>query len=163
MLVRCKDCGRTKKSVCSSYSIPSIRLSRLVISKRLGNFEISFLISTGSHGGASYDKTSTVKMLTHFVRVQSILANKWSRSDNRKHNTNVSIIMDLGLIIIQTLLQALPLYCHCLLLTRWGLATHAYMMNWAIFRPNNVLYPRPTKLEGGYTGFTLSVCPSVCL
>ena len=24
------------------------------------------------------------------------------------------------------------------------------------------LYPRPTKLEGGYTGFTLSVCPSVC-
>ena len=23
------------------------------------------------------------------------------------------------------------------------------------------LYPRPTKLEGGYTGFTLSVCPSV--
>ena len=29
------------------------------------------------------------------------------------------------------------------------------------------LYPRPTKLEGGYTGFTLSVrlsvCPSVCL
>ena len=27
---------------------------------------------------------------------------------------------------------------------------------------NNVLlYPRPTKLEGGYTGFTLSVCPSV--
>ena len=30
----------------------------------------------------------------------------------------------------------------------------------------NLLYPRPTKLEGGYTGFTLSVrlsvCPSVC-
>ena len=30
----------------------------------------------------------------------------------------------------------------------------------------NSLYPRPTKLEGGYTGFTLSVrlsvCPSVC-
>ena len=25
------------------------------------------------------------------------------------------------------------------------------------------LYPRPTKLEGGYTGFTLSVCPSVRL
>ena len=25
-----------------------------------------------------------------------------------------------------------------------------------------LLYPRPTKLEGGYTGFTLSVCPSVC-
>ena len=25
------------------------------------------------------------------------------------------------------------------------------------------LYPRPTKLEGGYTGFTLSVRPSVCL
>ena len=24
-----------------------------------------------------------------------------------------------------------------------------------------LLYPRPTKLEGGYTGFTLSVCPSV--
>ena len=24
------------------------------------------------------------------------------------------------------------------------------------------LYPRPTKLEGGYTGFTLSVRPSVC-
>ena len=23
------------------------------------------------------------------------------------------------------------------------------------------LYPRPTKLEGGYTGFTLSVRPSV--
>ena len=23
-----------------------------------------------------------------------------------------------------------------------------------------LLYPRPTKLEGGYTGFTLSVCPS---
>ena len=26
-----------------------------------------------------------------------------------------------------------------------------------------LLYPRPTKLEGGYTGFTLSVCPSVRL
>ena len=26
---------------------------------------------------------------------------------------------------------------------------------------NAFLYPRPTKLEGGYTGFTLSVCPSV--
>ena len=26
-----------------------------------------------------------------------------------------------------------------------------------------LLYPRPTKLEGGYTGFTLSVRPSVCL
>ena len=25
----------------------------------------------------------------------------------------------------------------------------------------DLLYPRPTKLEGGYTGFTLSVCPSV--
>ena len=25
------------------------------------------------------------------------------------------------------------------------------------------LYPRPTKLEGGYTGFTLSVRPSVRL
>ena len=28
---------------------------------------------------------------------------------------------------------------------------------------NEYLYPRPTKLEGGYTGFTLSVCPSVRL
>ena len=27
---------------------------------------------------------------------------------------------------------------------------------------NGFLYPRPTKLEGGYTGFTLSVRPSVC-
>ena len=26
-----------------------------------------------------------------------------------------------------------------------------------------LLYPRPTKLEGGYTGFTSSVCPSVRL
>ena len=26
---------------------------------------------------------------------------------------------------------------------------------------SSYLYPRPTKLEGGYTGFTLSVCPSV--
>ena len=35
---------------------------------------------------------------------------------------------------------------------------------WLIFEW--FLYPRPTKLEGGYTGFTLSVClsvrPSVC-
>ena len=33
-----------------------------------------------------------------------------------------------------------------------------------LFDPNpyiELLYPRPTKLEGGYTGFTLSVCPSV--
>ena len=29
--------------------------------------------------------------------------------------------------------------------------------------PDVYLYPRPTKLEGGYTGFTLSVCPSVRL
>ena len=28
---------------------------------------------------------------------------------------------------------------------------------------NQLLYPRPTKLEGGYTGFTLSVRLSVCL
>ena len=28
-------------------------------------------------------------------------------------------------------------------------------------RVHILLYPRPTKLEGGYTGFTLSVCPSV--
>ena len=27
---------------------------------------------------------------------------------------------------------------------------------------NWFLYPRPMKLEGGYTGFTLSVCPSIC-
>ena len=26
-----------------------------------------------------------------------------------------------------------------------------------------LLYPRPTKLEGGYMGFTLSLRPSVCL
>ena len=26
----------------------------------------------------------------------------------------------------------------------------------------SLLYPRPTKLEGGYTGFTLSVRPSIC-
>ena len=30
-------------------------------------------------------------------------------------------------------------------------------------QPVPLLYPRPTKLEGGYTGFTLSVCPSVRL
>ena len=43
---------------------------------------------------------------------------------------------------------------------------------WAVIKPpwytrDPSLYPRPTKLEGGYTGFTLSVrlsvCPSVCL
>ena len=27
----------------------------------------------------------------------------------------------------------------------------------------SLLYPRPTKLEGGYTGSTLSICPSVRL
>ena len=35
---------------------------------------------------------------------------------------------------------------------------------WSAFKKNHMfLYPRPTKLEGGYTGFTLSVCPSVRL
>ena len=40
-------------------------------------------------------------------------------------------------------------------LTHWG--------EWCICASVNKpsLYPRPTKLEGGYTGFTLSVCPSV--
>ena len=33
----------------------------------------------------------------------------------------------------------------------------AYMNEWT----ESSLYPRPTKLEGGYTGFTLSVRPSV--
>ena len=51
-----------------------------------------------------------------------------------------------------------------------------YVINWQFFFGMGVfvlgsniycwlasLYPRPTKLEGGYTGFTLSVCPSVRL
>ena len=36
-------------------------------------------------------------------------------------------------------------------------------INWARNIASNYLYPRPTKLEGGYTGFTLSVCLSVRL
>ena len=34
-----------------------------------------------------------------------------------------------------------------------------FLENWSIYI---FLYPRPTKLEGGYTGFTLSVRLSVC-
>ena len=43
-------------------------------------------------------------------------------------------------------------------LNHWGRVIHICV--------STSLYPRPTKLEGGYTGFTLSVrlsvCPSVC-
>ena len=44
----------------------------------------------------------------------------------------------------------------------------SYLFNWISYngKMTSLLYPRPTKLEGGYTGFTLSVrlsvCPSVC-
>ena len=34
---------------------------------------------------------------------------------------------------------------------------------WLSWNDFMFLYPRPTKLEGGYTGFTLSVRPSVHL
>ena len=40
--------------------------------------------------------------------------------------------------------------------------TKKLMGCWPPILPSTLLYPRPTKLEGGYTGFTLSVCPSVC-
>ena len=70
--------------------------------------------------------------------------------------------------------------CWCLLLFSFGQSPLAWFIVpstsegsiWSVifvflvvcFHP--FLYPRPTKLEGGYTGFTLSVrlsvCPSVC-
>ena len=37
------------------------------------------------------------------------------------------------------------------------------MYNVYLYAMNKLLYPRPTKLEGGYTGFTLSVRPAVRL
>ena len=43
----------------------------------------------------------------------------------------------------------------------WG--KHQHSQSWISWLNTQYLYPRPTKLEGGYTGFTLSVCPSVRL
>ena len=40
---------------------------------------------------------------------------------------------------------------------------HYYTPAQRSWRGGILVYPRPTKLEGGYTGFTLSVCPSVRL
>ena len=44
-------------------------------------------------------------------------------------------------------------------LLKYALVLEWYFLELCI----QLLYPRPTKLEGGYTGFTLSVCPSVRL
>ena len=41
--------------------------------------------------------------------------------------------------------------------TKWSLLSYRIVVN-----TSKYLYPRPTKLEGGYTGFTLSVRLSVC-
>ena len=53
-------------------------------------------------------------------------------------------------------------------LTHWPLDEIKWLTFWKqlfsnVFTFPLLLYPRPTKLEGGYTGFTLSVCPTVCL
>ena len=76
---------------------------------------------------------------------------------------------------VSFIIIVLMLYQHTLFTFRWKVPdwyyiswTEAHLRNEIVVLNTSLtyrqfsLYPRPTKLEGGYTGFTLSVRLSVC-
>ena len=106
----------------------------------------------------------------HFVNI--VLADGWfsCEMDANKNHLYLQNLLNLsGLLLANwNYLHPILIVLNTLYLVKFYIwwCGSLYRTCWSLYFKRLYLYPRPTKLEGGYTGFTfsvrLSVRPSVC-